>query len=106
MASEPQRGHYLALVDKYRERLAARARLCAENYQHKTDLIDAERLRVLGRAGEAVGYYIRAIEGAQRNGYLHEQALAAEHATDCHLELQQPFQAAVNLQIALGSYQH
>jgi transcriptional regulator with GAF, ATPase, and Fis domain len=75
MASESQRGHYLALVDKYRERLAARARLCAENYQHKTDLIDAERLRVLDLDQLLQQLMMLALQstGAQRGFLISEQ---------------------------------
>ncbi|MDY7016139.1 MAG: serine/threonine protein kinase, partial [Cyanobacteriota bacterium] len=50
------------------------------NFQHKWDLVEAERYRVLGKRAEAIEHYDRAIQGAKENGYLHEEALANELA--------------------------
>lgn len=50
------------------------------NYLHKFELVEAERLRVLGQMAEAVDLYDRAIAGAQTNEYIQEEALANELA--------------------------
>ncbi|MGE5659485.1 MAG: AAA family ATPase [Actinomycetota bacterium] len=50
------------------------------NYLHKFDLVAAELSRCLGERTEAIDYYDRAIAGAKKNKYLHEEALANELA--------------------------
>ncbi|KYC35042.1 hypothetical protein WA1_09915 [Scytonema hofmannii PCC 7110] len=56
------------------------------NFQHKYDLVEAERYRVLGQRGEAIEYYDRAIAGAKEHGYIQEEALANELAAKFYLE--------------------
>ncbi len=48
------------------------------NYQHKVDLIAAEKCRVLGEKAEAIELYDRAITGARANRFIQEEALANE----------------------------
>jgi len=55
------------------------------NYQHKVDLVEAEKYRVLGKNYEAGDYYDRAISLAKVNGYLQEEALANELAAKFYL---------------------
>jgi hypothetical protein len=43
---------------------------CPMNYQHKYDLVEAEKARVLGQSFSAMEYYDRAIDGAKENGYV------------------------------------
>jgi len=50
------------------------------NFQHKYDLVEAERCRVLGKDGEAREFYDKAIALAHENKYLNEEALAYELA--------------------------
>ena len=57
------------------------------NYQHKYDLIEAEKARVLGNIVEAMALYDRAISGARENQYFHEEALAYERAAEFYLAL-------------------
>jgi len=57
------------------------------NYQHKHDLVAAEQARVMGNIVEAMEYYDLAIQGAQENGQIHEQALAAELAGAFYLSI-------------------
>jgi PAS domain S-box-containing protein len=56
------------------------------NHQHKFDLVEAERYRVLGQAIEAIDYYDKAIAGAKENEYVNEEALANELAAKFYLE--------------------
>jgi PAS domain S-box-containing protein len=58
-----------------------------ENYQHKYDLIEAEKARIFGQELLAMEYYDRAISGARKNEYIHEEALANERAADFYLSL-------------------
>ncbi|MEW6493790.1 MAG: AAA family ATPase [Cyanobacteriota bacterium] len=53
-----------------------------ENYQHKYDLIEAEKARILGQLLEAMELYDRAIVGAKKQGFIQEEALASELAAE------------------------
>ena len=53
-----------------------------ENYQHKYDLVEAEKARVLGQDEKAAQYYDRAVKGASMNEYIQEAALANERAAE------------------------
>ncbi|MDF5728958.1 MAG: AAA family ATPase [Rhizonema sp. PD38] len=55
------------------------------NYQHKYDLIEAEKARALNQALEAMDFYEQAIQGAKDNGYIQEEALAYELAAQFYL---------------------
>ncbi|NES64556.1 MAG: AAA family ATPase, partial [Okeania sp. SIO2D1] len=57
------------------------------NYQHKADLIEAEKHRVLGKKLEAMELYDKAIAGAKENKYIQEEALANELAAKFYLDL-------------------
>ncbi len=56
------------------------------NFQHKYDLVEAERWRVLDSKLAAIEYYDRAISGAKANGYVNEEALANELAAKFYLD--------------------
>jgi PAS domain S-box-containing protein len=56
------------------------------NFQHKYDLVEAEKARVLGQIVEAMDSYEKAIKGARNHGYLQEEALAYELAAKFYLE--------------------
>ncbi|NES64419.1 MAG: AAA family ATPase [Okeania sp. SIO2D1] len=55
------------------------------NFQHKCDLIEAERHQVLGEKLEAIDLYDHAIVGAKENEYIQEEALANELAAKFYL---------------------
>jgi PAS domain S-box-containing protein len=55
------------------------------NFQHKYDLIAAEKARILGRTDEAMSLYERAIVGAKDNQFIQEEALAYELAAKFYL---------------------
>jgi signal transduction histidine kinase len=57
------------------------------NYQHKYDLVEAEKHRLLGKKLEAMELYDQAIAGAKENGYIQEEALANELAAKFYLSL-------------------
>ncbi|MGC1244842.1 MAG: AAA family ATPase, partial [Spirulinaceae cyanobacterium] len=56
------------------------------NFQHKFDLVEAEKNRVLGHKVEAIELYDKAIAGAKANEYLQEEALANELAAKFYLD--------------------
>ena len=55
------------------------------NFQHKWDLLEAEKQRILGNHIRAIELYEQAITGAQTNKYIQEQALANELAAKFYL---------------------
>ena len=61
------------------------ARHAPMNCQHKWELVEAERMRVLEKDADAMDYYDKAIQGARENKYLNEEALANELAARFYL---------------------
>lgn len=57
-----------------------------KNYQHKADLVEAEKCRVLGKKADAIELYNKAISGAKANEYIQEEALANELAAKFYLD--------------------
>jgi PAS domain S-box-containing protein len=55
------------------------------NFQHKYDLVAAEKARILGQFFEAEELYEQAIQGSRENEYLQEEALAYELAAKHYL---------------------
>ncbi|HNT77604.1 MAG TPA: AAA family ATPase [Anaerolineae bacterium] len=69
---------YMEKVTALQTRLQRWATHTPMNFQHKADLVAAERARVTGDAWQALEFYGRAIRGARKYAYLHEEALAYE----------------------------
>ncbi len=74
------------------------------NYQHKYYLVEAELARLQGHVTEAMSLYEQAIEGAQKEGYLQEMALANERAAEFYLALGQTKIAKMYLTEAHSAY--
>lgn len=68
----------LSQVRKNLGKLRKWAKAAPENVQHKYELVEAERLRVLGKHSQAGEHYQRAVELAVANGFPNEEALALE----------------------------
>ncbi|MEG3847384.1 AAA family ATPase [Microcoleus sp. herbarium19] len=73
------------------------------NFQHKYDLVSAEKARVLNHLG-VMEYYDSAIAGAKAQGYLHEEALANELAGEFYLSSRRKKIAKVYLTEAYYAY--
>jgi diguanylate cyclase (GGDEF)-like protein len=71
---------HLERVADNQEKLARWARYAPMNNLHKYHLVEAERARLNGDIQQAETYYDQAIEGAHQQGFLQEEALAAERA--------------------------
>ena len=76
---------YLEKVQSNQHKLQLWARHAPMNFQHKYDLVAAEKARVLGQVLEAMDLYEQAIKGAVDNGYIQEEALAYELAGEFYL---------------------
>ncbi|MGB3513743.1 MAG: adenylate/guanylate cyclase domain-containing protein, partial [Microcoleaceae cyanobacterium] len=75
----------LERVEENQTQLQQWAKDAPMNYQHKVDLIAAEKCRVLGQKAEAIELYNKAISGAKENEYTQEEALANELAAKFYL---------------------
>lgn len=84
-ANPDQQTTYLTIIDRNQAVLQQWAQLAPDNFQHKYDLVAAERSRALGDWLAAMEGYDRAIQGAKVHGYLQEEAIANERAADLYL---------------------
>ncbi|MDY6936464.1 MAG: AAA family ATPase [Cyanobacteriota bacterium] len=80
------------------------ARYAPMNYQHKVDLVAAEKSRVFGAKADAIEQYDRAIAGAKANQYIQEEALANELAAKFYLDWGKEAIAASYMQEAYYCY--
>lgn len=76
---------YLQKIESNQQSLKKWATHAPVNFQHKYDLVEAEKARVLGENWSAQELYDRAIAGAKNNGYIQEEALANELAAEFYL---------------------
>ncbi|MDZ8258771.1 ATP-binding sensor histidine kinase [Nostoc sp. ChiQUE01b] len=74
------------------------------NHQHKVDLLEAEKCRVLGQTAAAIEFYDQAISGAKANEYIQEEALANELAAKFYLNWGKEKVAAGYMQEAYYCY--
>jgi predicted ATPase/signal transduction histidine kinase/CheY-like chemotaxis protein len=78
---------WLEKVAFNQERMKQWADYAPENYQHKYELVEAEKARVLGNVMDAMELYDRAIQGAREQGFIHEEAIAYERAAEFYASL-------------------
>jgi histidine kinase len=83
--SKSDRSQALAKVRSHQQIMHNWASHAPCNFQHKYDLVEAEKARVLGQTLKAIDYYDRAIAGAKENKYIQEEALANELAAEFYL---------------------
>ncbi|MFQ3618460.1 MAG: AAA family ATPase [Cyanobacteriota bacterium] len=76
---------YLRQIDKFLRMAKRWATYCPANYLHRHLLLEAERLRVLGRKAEAIDAYDQAIQAAKDNNFINDLALAQELAGKFYL---------------------
>ncbi|MEH1939790.1 MAG: AAA family ATPase [Nostoc sp.] len=77
--------HLLFKINSNQEKMQRWADSAPTNFQHKYDLVEAEKARILGLFFEAEELYEQAIQGAKNNEYLQEEALAYELAAKHYL---------------------
>jgi predicted ATPase/serine phosphatase RsbU (regulator of sigma subunit) len=82
--SSEKRLEIIRQVDSNQNQMKRWALHAPMNYQHKYDLVEAEKARVLGQL-EAIELYEQAIQGAEKNQYIQEEALAYELAAKFYL---------------------
>ncbi len=84
--SQSQQKQSLEQVVKNQKKMQQWAIHGPMNYQHKYELVEAEKARVLGKIDKAMQLYDRAIAGAREHGYIQEEALANELAAEFYFE--------------------
>jgi predicted ATPase/signal transduction histidine kinase len=82
-----ERKQYLKQVATNQKKMKLWAHHAPCNYQHKYDLVEAEKARILCKRTIASDLYDKAIAGAKANDYTQEVALANELAAKFYLEL-------------------
>ncbi|MEA5553438.1 AAA family ATPase [Anabaena cylindrica UHCC 0172] len=82
-----QREQFLKKVSLNQKQMKKWAENALVNYQNKYDLVAAEKARVLGQNWQAEELYEKAIQGAKKYEFIHEEALAYERAAEFYLQL-------------------
>lgn len=81
------------------------AELAPMNHMHKFYLVEAELARVLGKDESAVRYYDMALDLAEKNGYIQEEALAYESGARFFLSKGREKIARIYMQEAYNRYE-
>ncbi|MEG4572783.1 AAA family ATPase [Microcoleus sp. N3A4] len=105
-ASISEQQESLAILDKNQQQMQKCAFNAPSNFQHKYELVEAEKARVQGQIVEAMEYYDRAIIGAKEQGYIQEEALASELAAEFYFSLGRDKFAQIYLTQAYYGYVH
>ena len=91
-------------VEENQQHLGHWAYYAPMNHQHKLDLIEAEKCRVLDKKVEAINLYDQAILGAKKHEFIQEEALANELAAKFYLNWGKEKVAMVYMQEAYYCY--
>jgi len=94
----------LKKVAANRKRIKKWAHHAPTNHLHRFYLIEAERMRILGKDARAEKYYDQAIELAKKHEYINEEALANELAARFYLAKENSRIARAYMQDARYSY--
>ncbi|MEG5036482.1 AAA family ATPase [Microcoleus sp. AT3-D2] len=105
-ASKIEQKKHLKKVASLQKKMKHWALNSPGNYQHKYDLVEAEKARVLGQYEKAAQYYDRAVKGASENEYIHEEALANERAAEFYRASERKKVAEIYLIDAYYGYIH
>ncbi|MEG4858225.1 AAA family ATPase [Microcoleus sp. K1-B6] len=95
---------YLAIVNSNQQIMKKWAYHAPMNYQHKYELVEAEKARLFSDKLAAMDYYDLAIKGAAANGYIQEEALAYELAGEFYQSLDKDIIARTYLTKAYYAY--
>ncbi|NJR57821.1 MAG: GAF domain-containing protein [Cyanobacteria bacterium CRU_2_1] len=82
-----QQMQILEQVERNQKDMKIWAGHCPANFQNKYDLVEAEKARVLGQNWHAQELYEKAIQGAKKSEFIHEEAIAYERAAEFYLSL-------------------
>ncbi|PSB24936.1 AAA family ATPase [Stenomitos frigidus] len=99
-----QQKQYLEQVAANQQQMQHWTHHAPMNNQHRFDLVEAEKARVLGQDWQATEFYDRAITQAKAQGYIQEEALAYERAALFYLEHNKEIAAKAYFQEARYGY--
>ncbi|MEB3340932.1 AAA family ATPase, partial [Okeania sp.] len=102
--NQSQLEQILNRVNKNQEKMKQWATHAPMNFQHKYDLVEAEKSHIMGNNLEAIDLYDCAIAGARENEYIQEEALANELAAKFYLKWGKEKVAAGYMQEAYYCY--
>ncbi|NEU76693.1 AAA family ATPase [Hassallia byssoidea VB512170] len=85
-ASHSQQEHLLSRVINNQEKMQKWAEHAPMNFQHKYELVEAEKARVLSQYWQAMEFYDRANARSKNQGYIQEEALCNELAAKFYFE--------------------
>ena len=103
-ASVAQRRKILRAVAANQRRMRQGVESAPMNHRHMFLLVEAELARLQGRPKLAARAYRAAVARARKNGYIHEEAFAAELTGRFYMERKQPRRARKFLQHARACY--
>lgn len=95
---------YIEQAEENQNKLETWAHHAPMNHQHKVNLIEAEKCRVLGKKYEAGDWYDRAITNAKENEFVQEEGLANELAAKFYLDWGREKIAQIYMQEAYYCY--
>lgn len=104
--SSSEQEQYISLVEANQQQMQKWAFHAPSNFQHKYDLVEAEKARIQGKIVAAMEYYDLAIAGAKEQGYIQEEALASELAAEFYFSLGRDKFAQIYLTQAYYGYIH
>lgn len=87
LAQYSQTNSQLKIVEENQKLLLNWTSFAPCNFQHKYELVEAEKARVFRQNEKATDLYEKAIQGAVKEGFVQEEALACELAAEFHLAL-------------------
>jgi predicted ATPase/signal transduction histidine kinase/tRNA A-37 threonylcarbamoyl transferase component Bud32 len=95
---------YMTAINANQEKMKTWANHASANFQHKYDLVEAEKARVLGQPFVAMEYYELAIQSAKSQGYIQEEALANELAAEFYFSRHRDKLAVFHLKESYHAY--
>ncbi len=101
----PEQQKVMKKVLEHQKYIRFRSDYAPQNYLHKHHLIEAERLRILGKEEDARPFYEKALELARNNDHLKDESLSWELAGKFYRVRGQQFLAEMHLQQAIKAYQ-
>lgn len=82
-----QQKQILEYIGENQDEMKIWAGHCPENFKNKHDLVEAEKARILRQNWQAQELYEKAIQGAKKSEFIHEEALAYERASEFYFSL-------------------
>jgi predicted ATPase/signal transduction histidine kinase/CheY-like chemotaxis protein/tRNA A-37 threonylcarbamoyl transferase component Bud32 len=104
LVAHSQQENLLNRIINNQEKMQKWAKSAPMNFQHKYELVEAEKARVLGQYWQAADLYDRAIAGAKEQKYIQEEALSNELAAKFYFECGREKVARVYLTDAYYGY--